>query len=144
MKGAPNLRAEVHDSANAGASAGTTARTNVARASVRITPGRSQPMKVHPFQNASALVMLLADWVVYAITMLSHFDGWGASTLVASVATLVLVASIESRAPAESRRSLMRAIIAALLVAAPLPVLGTLAAIVSLVWNGARRHEAHG
>lgn len=99
-------------------------------------------MRVHPFQNASALVMLCADWVVYAITMLSHMDSWAVTTLVVSIATLVLVSAFESHA-ADARHSLIRAILAALLVASPLPVLGTFVALVSLTWNAARRHPLH-
>ena len=90
-----------------------------------------------PYLPASCITMIVLDWIVYGGTMTMHASwhtAWLGSTIVGSVATLLLVALFESRAPGARRHSFLRATVAALAVAAPLPVLGSVLGVACLMW----------
>jgi hypothetical protein len=95
----------------------------------------TRPAPQVPLQVGSALAIVLADWCVHALnfaTSATHFwlvDILGA--LLAAVAVVVFEQGVgKDRAP----QALVKALVSALIVAFPLPVLGTVTALVALAW----------
>ena len=94
--------------------------------------------RIEPYRAASCASMIVLDWAVYAGTMTAHtawHTAWLSWTVVGGLATLILVAAFEARASGAPRHPFVRALIAALAVAAPLPVLGSALGVVCLLWG---------
>ncbi|MDB4990749.1 MAG: hypothetical protein JWN04_5927 [Myxococcaceae bacterium] len=93
--------------------------------------------RIEPYRAASCVAIIVLDWTVYFGTMTMHASwdtAWLASTIAGGLATLLLVAWFESRAPGGPRHAFVRATVAALAVAAPLPVLGSALGVACLFW----------
>lgn len=95
-----------------------------------------------PLKIGSSVAILGLDWLVFAGT-LGSVENWLPGTVLGAVAAAACVAVIERRS-----RSLLpttlRSLFAGAVVAAPLPVLGSLVAAVSFVWSLVARPRAEG
>ena len=94
--------------------------------------------RMEPYRFASCLSMIVLDWLVYAATMTMHrswSSAWLLSTVIGSAVAFVAVAGMESRALGEPKHSLYRGLVAALIVATPLPVLGTAVGVGCMIWT---------
>lgn len=89
-----------------------------------------------PFHALSIVAMLGCDWFIYIGNMLTHLDAVTAWVVTGSVTAglLTLFAEREVRR-ASWLASGARGAVAALLVAAPLPLLGTALAAVATLWT---------
>jgi hypothetical protein len=94
-----------------------------------------------PLQLTSSLTILALDWVVYAMTMISHVHALLAATLFGALATLVVVTRLENNAGSSLQAALGKALFASLAVAVPLPVIGSLVGIVGIVWHFASERD---
>jgi hypothetical protein len=88
----------------------------------------------------SALAVIAADWLIYAVNVASFGGYFLAVDLLGALAALVGVAAIQSRvAHARTQTAWLKALLCAFVVAYPLPTLGTVLGTVALVWNSAVR-----
>ena len=88
-----------------------------------------------PYTLASSLAILLLDWTVYAFTLATYADAlWPGIGLGAAIA-LVTVVLLEYRADDSLARALAKGLLAAAAIAAPLPLLGSLLALVCVAWS---------
>jgi hypothetical protein len=88
-----------------------------------------------PFHALSVVAMLGCDWFIYLGNMATHMEAVTAWVLTGSVAAGILTVLAEREIGGASRlASALRAAAAGLLVAAPLPLLGTLLAAVAMLW----------
>jgi len=100
---------------------------------------------VEPYRFASCVSIVVLDCLVYAGTMMMAgwwADAWLASTIIGSALTFGLVATLEARAPAAAQHPFFRALGATVVVAVPLPLLGTAFGVACLVWAALARRSA--
>jgi len=95
-----------------------------------------------PYTLTSSLAVLLLDWAVYAITMVTYADAlWPAITLGSAIA-LACVTLFEYRGDDSLTRALTKGSAAAAAVAVPLPLLGSALAAVCFAW-GLKGRQMH-
>jgi uncharacterized membrane protein len=88
-----------------------------------------------PFHALSIVAMLGCDWFIYIGNMLTHMDAVTAWVVTGSLSACLLTALAERDvARASWTATTLRALGAGVLVAAPLPLLGTLLAAVAALW----------
>jgi hypothetical protein len=95
-----------------------------------------------PLSIASSLTILVMDWSSFAY-IASHPQYLATATAVAALITLLLVHGWErsgDRSPIAPRR--VRALAAAIAVAVPLPLYGSLIATAFLTWAGLGRRSS--
>jgi uncharacterized membrane protein YjjP (DUF1212 family) len=95
----------------------------------------TRPAPQVPLQVGSAVTLLLADWGVHAaniVTSASHF--WLVDVLGAFFAAVAVMVFEQGVGKDRAAQALIKALAAAIIVAFPLPVLGTLTALVALAW----------
>lgn len=88
-----------------------------------------------PLHYASALTLIAADWLIYAANIASLGAYFLAVDVAGALAALVAITLIESRA-AHARPNLaaFKGLVGALIVAYPLPTLGTVFGALALAW----------
>lgn len=94
-----------------------------------------------PLTLGTCLTMLVTDWTIYSATLLSYADALWTATVSGAVVAFILVALFEGG----SDHPLSKALAAALAVAIPLPMVGSVVSLVGLVWlmvERQRRHDA--
>ncbi len=91
-----------------------------------------------PLRIASSLAILAFDWIIFAISI-THIRYWQTANVVGAAATALVVALVERHAGATRNQLWLRGILGGLVVAMPLPVLGTVVALVSLLWSAFAR-----
>src|SRR5689334_9687309 len=88
-----------------------------------------------PIQMASAVVMLVAEWLVYALNMATWaFEFWYIDVAGALLAC-VSVAMAESALGATVKEAWLKGVAVGLIVAIPFPVVGTVLAVAALGWH---------
>jgi hypothetical protein len=88
-----------------------------------------------PFHALSLVAMLGCDWLIYTGNMLTHLEAVTAWVVTGSVTAGILTLFAEREVRRASwLASSARGAVAALLVAAPLPLLGTALAAGALLW----------
>jgi len=94
--------------------------------------GRTAP----PLSAGSALSLIVVDWFIYASTMLEGLPGLSLGTLLGAVAAGWATLRFEGRAgQASTSMQWAKAAASAVLVAMPLPLLGSVVGLVALVWR---------
>lgn len=98
-----------------------------------------------PLTLASSLTVLVLDWSVYAVTMATLADALWPAMAVGAALTLLCVTLFEYRDHATMMRALSMGLLAAVCVAAPLPLLGSALALAAIAWRVAeKRHLGAG
>jgi len=93
-------------------------------------------MRTHPpLHYASAIAMILGDWLVFGINLLLAAQGLGWVMFAVGLVTIATVFGVEqTRVGMSKLGALVRGFVAGALVSAPLPLLGTLAGVAALAW----------
>lgn len=85
-----------------------------------------------PLYTASAITLMIADILISVVNDTGELT-FRASTVMGALLTGSLVSGIERRT-ASAQQAALKGCAAALLVALPYPVLGTLAGLATLIW----------
>lgn len=94
-----------------------------------------------PLRVSTSIAILVFDWAVFAIT-LSHAQSWAHATLFGAFATALAVAVTEQWHETPFHLLMLRALLAGAVVALPLPLAGSVLALICLAWSAVARLQS--
>ncbi len=97
---------------------------------------QAEPRVQFPFCGWSVVLLVLSDWLLFAVNLLTDLRVLPLVVVTGGLAAGLSVAVLESlTAHAPLRNAAIKGLAGAVLVAAPLPMLGTLLAAFALAWT---------
>jgi hypothetical protein len=98
--------------------------------------GSERKLPQFPLGAWSVVIAFTSDWLLFAVNILSDLHALPAVLVIGSVAAGVFSAGAELfHENVGKSKAMMRGLAVAVLVAAPLPLLGTFLAVFALSWN---------
>lgn len=95
-----------------------------------------RPLPKCPLHIVSALALLVGDWFIYAANLATYAERFWVVDGGGAIAAAVLTATIESQlGKASVRAAWSKALAVGAIVLVPLPLLGSLAAVIVVLWH---------